>query len=100
MKKIITVLIVLTLMIKGFAQSAETSISGSVTDTKNAPVATATISLMKAKDSSLAKISVTDKSGKFSFTGIPYGTYYVAVSSVNIIEINIIYFHFTELYKK
>lgn len=86
MKKIVTVLLVIILMMKGYAQSAETNVSGTITETKNAPVASATISLMKAKDSSLTKISVTDKSGNFSFTGIPYGSYYVIVSSVNIIE--------------
>ena len=86
MKKIITVLIVMLFITNSFAQSAETIISGNITDTKNSPVESSTVSLMKAKDSSLAKISVTDKSGKFSFTGIPFGTYYVAVSSVNFIQ--------------
>ena len=86
MKKIITVLLVMSLIIKVNAQSAETIISGSITDTKNATVEAATISLIKAKDSLLVKISVIDKAGKFSFTGIPYGTYYVAVSSVNFMQ--------------
>ena len=86
MKKIITVLLVMSLIIKGSAQSPETLVSGSITDAKKVAVEAVTVSLMKAKDSSLAKISLTDKSGKFSFTGLPYDTYYVAVSSVNFMQ--------------
>jgi len=74
--------------IKGMAQTIENSVSGSAVDTKNAPVESATISLMKSKDSSIIKIAVSNKAGKFSFTGIPYGNYFITVSSVNFNTVN------------
>ena len=74
--------------IKGMAQTIETSVSGSAVDTKNTPVESATISLMNAKDSSVIKIAVSNKAGKFSFTGIPYGNYFITVSSVNFNTVN------------
>ncbi len=70
-------------MIKGIAQTNETFVSGIAVDTKNIPVESATISLMKLKDSSIIKIAITDNTGKFSFSGIPYGTYYISISSIN-----------------
>ena len=74
--------------IKGMAQTIETSVSGSAVDTKYAPVESATISLMKSKDSSIIKIAVSNKEGKFSFTGIPFGNYFITVSSVNFNRVN------------
>ena len=74
--------------IKGMAQTIETSVSGSAVDTKNTPVESATISLMKSKDSSIIKIALSNKAGKFSFTGIPYGNYFITISSVNFNTVN------------
>ena len=51
--------------IKGMAQTIETAVSGTAVDTKHAPVESATISLMKSKDSSVIKIAVSNKAGKF-----------------------------------
>ena len=84
MKKIITILLIQSIIIiHGFAQTPQTSISGSVVDDKNKPVESATISLMKAEDSSVVKLSVTDKAGKFSFQNIPLGSYYINASAIN-----------------
>ena len=74
--------------IKGMAQTIETSVSGIAVDTKNAPVESATISLMKSKDSSIIKIAVSNKAGKFSFADIPYGNYFITISSVNFNTVN------------
>ena len=41
--------------IKGMAQTIETAVSGTAVDTKHAPIESATISLMKSKDSSVIK---------------------------------------------
>jgi hypothetical protein len=61
MKKVIAALLGQTIIsIQILAQIPETLISGSVVDDKKKPVEAATISLMKAADSSLFKISVTD----------------------------------------
>ena len=88
MKKLLIVFITLVFAIKGIAQTIETSVSGSTVDTKNVPVESATISLMKSKDSSIIKIAVSDKAGKFSFTGISFGSYFITTSAVSFAKTN------------
>lgn len=89
MKKVFTILLVQSiLLIHGFAQVPQTSVSGSVVDDNNKPVETATISLMKAVDSSVVKLSLTDKAGKFSFQNIPLGSYYINASAINFAKLN------------
>ncbi|MES2006051.1 MAG: outer membrane beta-barrel protein [Bacteroidota bacterium] len=51
--------------------------NGIVTDDKNAPLEAVTVSLYKATDSSLVKIALTDKSGKYEFV-IATGKYYLS----------------------
>jgi iron complex outermembrane receptor protein len=87
-KKLLIVFITLVFAIKGIAQTIETSVSGSTVDTKNMPVESATISLMKSKDSSIIKIAVSDKAGKFSFTGISFGSYFITTSAVSFAKTN------------
>ncbi len=66
MKKVFTILLIQSIfLVHGFAQAPQTSIAGSVVDDKNKAVESATISLMKAEDSSVVKLSVTDKAGHF-----------------------------------
>jgi iron complex outermembrane recepter protein len=84
MKTIITGLLFSMISTAGFSQSP-TEITGTVTDTKKVPVESANISLMKKPDSALVKMAMSDKQGKFSFSGIPYGNYFVSVSSVNAV---------------
>src|SRR5690349_17616663 len=43
----------------------------------------ATVELLKAKDSSLAKVAITDKEGNVLFENIPPGTYLARISIVN-----------------
>ena len=89
MKKVITFLLILSfLSVKIFAQTAQNSVSGTIVNDKNKPVEAATISLMKAADSSLFKISVTDKAGKFSFQDIPLGSYYINASALSYVKLN------------
>ena len=88
MKKILVIFTMMFFAIKGMAQTFETAVSGTAVDTKHAPVESATISLMKSKDSSIIKIAVSNKAGKFSFTGITYGNYFITVSSVNFNTVN------------
>ena len=83
MKKILIVFTIMFFAIKGMAQTVETSVSGSAVDEKNTPVEAATISLMRTKDSSIIKIAVSNKAGNFTFEGIPYGNYFIRISSVN-----------------
>jgi len=57
-------------------------VSGSVIDGSQKTIESATISLARAKDSSVVKFSVAGKEGAFSFDGIAYGKYLVTVSAV------------------
>lgn len=88
MKKLLIVFITMAFAIKGIAQTVAPTVSGNVVDTKNTPVESATISLMNVKDSSVVKLNVSDKAGKFLFAGIPYGNYFITISSVNFSTAN------------
>ena len=88
MKKLLIVFTIMFFAIKCMAQTNETIVSGSAVDTKNAAVESATISLMKLKDSSIIKIAVSDKEGKFSFIGIPFGSYFITISAVSFAKTN------------
>jgi iron complex outermembrane recepter protein len=93
MKKILTLLaVVLTLSFVSRAQlnnSPATSqellrgkITGKVIDGNTKTIESATISLLRAKDSSVVKMSVADKTGKFEFVDIAEGKYFVSISAV------------------
>ena len=82
MKNLIILLISLLFTFKSMAQTTETSVSGTVINLKNVAVESATVSLMRSKDSSVVKLALSNKTGKFSFMGIPYGNYFITVSSV------------------
>ena len=96
MKKLIIVLITLVLAIKSMAQTNETRVSGSAVDTKNVQIEQATISLIRSEDSSIIKIAVSDKDGKFSFTGIPFGSYLITISAVSFVTTNSTVFMLSE----
>ena len=65
------------------AQVSTGSIAGTVIDGGDQKVIdAATISLFKAKDSSLVKIDLADKPGNFLFENIPFGKYYLLATSI------------------
>lgn len=64
------------------AQGPSGKVNGSVIDGNQKTIASATISLLKAKDSSVAKMGAADKEGHFEFDGIAWGKYIVSVSAV------------------
>ena len=64
------------------AQTKTSKINGQVIDGSQKTIEAATISLLKAKDSSIVKFSVADKTGHFQFENIPAGEYLVSVSAV------------------
>lgn len=92
MKKILTLLaVVLTLSNASFAQlTNETQnekrvsgkIKGTVIDGNTKTIESATITLHKAADSSIAKMSVADKTGKFEFDNVALGKYFVSISAI------------------
>ena len=75
---------ILALMVSGIvqAQSVQARISGHVIDGSEKTIASATITLLKAKDSAVAKMSAANAAGDFVFDNIPVGKYLVAVSAV------------------
>jgi hypothetical protein len=81
MKKILILLTVLALF-SFTSQAQKGKISGSVRDGSQKMFESATISLLKAKDSSVIKFTVAAKDGDFVFEGTPYGRYLISVSAV------------------
>ncbi|HEV8285358.1 MAG TPA: TonB-dependent receptor [Chitinophagaceae bacterium] len=91
MRKILTLLTVpIFLSITSFAQektaqsgksSGQARVSGTVIDGNQKTIESSTITLLRSKDSSVAKISVADKNGKFEFEKVPQGKYLVSVSA-------------------
>ena len=82
MRKMLTLLTVLTLSIVSHAQIKNGKISGTVIDGSTKTIESATITLLRAKDSSVAKMSVADKTGKFVFDGVEEGAYMVSITAI------------------
>lgn len=82
MKQIFSLLALMGLAMGSYAQNAG-KITGSIKDGGNQKIIdAASISLLKAKDSSLVKVSVTDKDGNFVFENVKEGSYLVQASSI------------------
>jgi outer membrane receptor protein involved in Fe transport len=83
MRKIITLLtITLTLSLVSLAQLKNGRVAGKVIDGNTKTIESATISLLRAKDSSVAKLSVANKEGNFVFENVSEGKYIVSISAV------------------
>jgi iron complex outermembrane receptor protein len=85
MKKIPGLLI--AMMYACITVSAQNNVRGkitaNITNEKNVPLENATVELLKSKDSSLAKVAITDKNGLAEFDNIRTGTYLAKISFVN-----------------
>ena len=81
MKKIFT-LLSMAICFCFIARSQSGKISGSVTDGSSRAIHSATVSLLKAKDSSIVKFAPTDKSGAYEFVNIRDGKYFVSATNV------------------
>ncbi len=88
MKKIFTLsFLFLTLILTAQAQKFDGSIKGKLVDTAaKLPVADATISVLNAKDSSLATFTLSNKSGVFEVKGLAEGDYRLIFSSKGYTE--------------
>jgi outer membrane receptor protein involved in Fe transport len=84
MRKLFTLLLIAltAFSLEGMAQTKKGKITGSVIDGSQKTIESATITLLRAKDSSVAKISVADKTGKFEFENLPEGKYLVSITAV------------------
>src|ERR1700730_15570406 len=75
--------IVLTVLSSfGQTQFEKGKISGTIADENQKTIESASVSLLKAKDSSSVKTIVSDKSGLFHFEGISDGKYVISVTAV------------------
>src|SRR5678815_5346896 len=71
-----------TICTTSFAQMKSGKISGVIQDENLKSIEAATSTLLKILDSSVVKITASDKSGKFEFENISQGKYLVSVSAV------------------
>jgi iron complex outermembrane receptor protein len=81
MRKVWMLSLIVLLAVAANAQQ----ISGTVKDQSGKGVDKTTVSLLRAKDSSVAKLSVTDNEGRYSFAQIEAGSYLVSVSHVGFL---------------
>jgi hypothetical protein len=82
MKHLFNLLAAMSISIVSFAQNSG-KILGAIKDGGNQKIIdAATISLLKAKDSSIAKVAVTDKDGNFTFENVKAGSYLVLATSL------------------
>ena len=72
-------ILLLTISYLGYAQAP--ALQGTVKGS-NGPVEAATVSLLRAKDSSLVKMAVSSKEGSFSFDALPAGAYLLTITAV------------------
>src|SRR5688572_8470341 len=72
------------LFLTAFAANAQSvnKISGNVTDEQSKPLVAATVSLLRAKDSGLVKVAISDKAGIYEFVNIKDGNYLLSFTSV------------------
>ncbi|HKC34714.1 MAG TPA: outer membrane beta-barrel family protein [Chitinophagaceae bacterium] len=83
MRKFLTILIaVIALSFSSQAQKTTGKVSGHVIDGNTKTIEAATITLLKAKDSSVAKISAANKEGNFLFENVGEGKYFVSITAV------------------
>src|SRR4030095_4251733 len=83
MKKIVALLgLTLSLSIIGFTQTKTGRINGKVMDGNQKTIESATITLLRAKDSFVVKMASADKNGSFSFDNIIEGKYVVSITAV------------------
>jgi iron complex outermembrane receptor protein len=78
MKQIFTLCVAMLFSFAGMAQNTA-KISGIVKDEQGKALQSATVSLLRAKDSSLAKLAVSGQDGQFEFINSKPGKYFVSV---------------------
>ena len=81
MKYIITIILVTFFAASSFAQNPA-QLSGKITGDNDKPLSEATITLLKAKDSSLFKSALTNSNGVFKILSVKPGSYFITVTSV------------------
>lgn len=89
MKKIVTMLTFLGLITSAFTAQAQNTVTGKVNgivSSNQKPVESASVSLLKAKDSSVVKLAVSDKTGGFEIENVKAGKYLLLVQSLGHVK--------------
>ncbi len=81
MKKTILSILFGSIAAAAMPQQKNGSISGSINGTDNKSVESATVLLLKGKDSSVSKTAITDQQGQFHMEKILYGKYFIAITA-------------------
>ncbi|MBK7560832.1 MAG: TonB-dependent receptor [Chitinophagaceae bacterium] len=84
MRKIL-ILLTITLSSLSFVSQAQVNsgkVTGTVIDGNTKTIESATITLVRASDSSVVKMSVANKTGSYEFDAVPEGRYIVIISAV------------------
>lgn len=82
MKSFFAACCALLLGFSAFAQPINRTINGQVKDIQNEPVPGATVSLLKATDSTLLQTKITRDNGRFEFTGLANGHFILTITAV------------------
>lgn len=79
-----TILFAILCLCLSFTSSAQSTgkISGMVLGSDQKALANVSVSLLKAQDSSLVKLAITDKDGLYEFTNISYGNYLLSFTTI------------------
>ena len=81
-------LFAVSLFSSAYAQKADGSIKGKLIDTAaKMPLANATVSVLNAKDSSLATFTLSTKTGTFEIKGLTVGKYRLIVTTKGYVEL-------------
>jgi iron complex outermembrane recepter protein len=86
----------LWLAVLSTAVFAQSSITGTITDTANQPLEFVNVVLYRTADSVMSKAAATNASGKYTFEGISGGDYYVHASFIGLVDTTITPFHLNE----
>ena len=86
MKKLSTLLSI-AILFSFITQAQNGKITGSVKDASMKSIHSATVSLLKSRDSSVAKFVATGKDGQYEFLDIADGKYFVSVSNVGYAKV-------------
>lgn len=82
MRKFFTLFFLIAAYFTGVAQTGKGRVAGTLTDGQGRALEAATLSLLRGQDSSLVKVALSDKSGKFSFEEVAFGNYLVSASAL------------------
>jgi len=82
MRKIISMLVLFAAFTMNATAQTTAKVSGTIQDDAGKTLASTTVSLLRAKDSGLVKVAITNKEGHYEFINIKEGRYLLSVTSV------------------